>query len=147
MTRARISRTLLDLVAADRRTRLGAAADLITDAAAFAAALRGEVAPTAKRLQPVERRRALTVVIEIWRDLGRDLALAAHGHDRGIHDLDQLEDLQAAADGLDPLALVRFLDRLDRLSVAIEGYASPELTLDVLLLTWPRAASSGRSVS
>ena len=37
-------------------------------------------------------------------------------------------------------------DRLDRLALAIEGYASPELTLDALLLTWPRP-SSDRSVA
>ena len=31
-------------------------------------------------------------------------------------------------------------------ALAIEGYASPELTLDALLLTWPRA-STGRRVA
>ena len=39
---------------------------------------------------------------------------------------------------LEPSDLRRFLDRLDRLMIAIEGYASPELTLDALLLSWPR---------
>jgi hypothetical protein len=142
LARARIGRTLLDLAHADRRTRLAAANDLITDAAAVDAALRGQVAPAARRLQPVERRRAIHLVIEVWRDLGRDLAVAAHGRGAGVRDLDQLEALRSIGVRSDTLALHRFLDRLDRLMVAVEGYASPELTLDVLLLTWPHVPES-----
>jgi DNA polymerase-3 subunit delta' len=147
LARARISSTLLDLMPADRRTRLGAAADLITDAAAVDAALRGEIAPTTKKLQPVERRRAVTLIIEVWRDLGRDLAVAAHGEGRGVRDLDQLEELLALGRRVDGTALRRFLDRLDRLALAIEGYASPELTLDALLLTWPRVSGGARNAA
>jgi len=144
LARARISRTLLDLVAADRRARLGAAADLITDAAAVDAAMRGEVPPSSKRLQPVERRRAIHLIIEVWRDLGRDLAVAALGEGESIRDLDQLDELLALSRQVEAGRLHRFLDRLDRLMLAIEGYASPELTLDVLLLTWPRARDTAR---
>ena len=147
LARARISRTLLELVPADRRARLGAAADLITDGAAVDAALRGEVAPVARKLQPVERRRAVTLVIDVWRDLGRDLAVAAQGDGRGVRDLDQLDELLDLGVRVEPSALRRFLDRLDRLALAIEGYASPELTLDALLLTWPRPAADGRNAA
>jgi DNA polymerase-3 subunit delta' len=147
LARARISRTLLDLVEADRRTRLAAAADLVTDAAGFDAALRGEMAPASRRLQPVERRRALQVIIEVWRDVGRDLAVAACVDGRAIRDLDQLEELTAVAGRIDAVFLRRFLDRLDRLSLAVEGYASPELTLDALLLSWPRPSRAGRSAA
>ena len=45
---------------------------------------------------------------------------------------------------MDATTLRRFLDRLDRLTLAIEGYASPELTLDTLLLTWPRPSAGTR---
>jgi DNA polymerase-3 subunit delta' len=147
LARARIGRTLLDLVTADRRSRLGAAADLVADAAAVDAAMRGEVAPSAKRLQPVERRRAVQLIIEVWRDVGRDLAVATHGRGQGIRDLDQLEELMALSGAVDPVALGRFLDRLDGLMVAIEGYASPELTLDTLLLTWPHTHTPERSAA
>ncbi len=149
IARARIGRTLLDLVTADRRTRLGAAADLITDAAAVDAAMRGEVAPSARRLQPLERRRAIGLIVEVWRELGRDLAVAAQGkgQGRGIRDLDQLEELLALSGRVDARSLRPFLDRLDRLMLAVEAYASPELTLDVLLLTWPRAMSQARSAA
>ena len=71
-------------------------------------------APTA-RLQPVERRRALATVIDVWRDLGRDLAIAAHGDGRGVRDRDLLTELRAVATRIDQGALRRFLDRLDRL--------------------------------
>ena len=147
LARARISRTLLDLLAADRRTRLTAAADLSSDGAALAAAVRGEVAPTAKRLQPVERRRAVTTVLEIWRDVGRDLAVAAHGGTSEIRDLDLLDELLAAAPRIDLAELRGFLDRVDGLGLAIEGYASPELILDSLLLDWPRPRVAAAAVA
>jgi len=147
IARARISRTLLELMPADRRTRLGVAADLITDGAVVDASLRGEVAPSGTKLQPVERRRAVTLVIDVWRDLGRDLAVAAQGGGRGVRDLDQLEELLDLGGRVDATTLRRFLDRLDRLTLAIEGYASPELTLDTLLLTWPRLAAAARSAA
>ena len=138
LARSRMARTLLDLVAADRRRRLTAAADLVADGAIVDAALRGEVAPSGARLQPVERRRAVTAVLETWRDIGRDLALAAHDGAAGVRDRDLLEELRSAATSVDAAALDRFLDGLDRLLLAIEGYAGPELTLDALLLAWPR---------
>jgi len=147
LARGRISRTLLESAVADRRRRLAAAPDLMADAAALDAAIRGEVAPSGGRLQPVDRRRAVLLIIEIWRDLGRDLAVAVHGGSRELRDLDQLEELRILARGLDADDLHRFLDRLDRLSVAIEGYASPELTLDTLLLTWPRPSSDTASAA
>lgn len=147
LARARISRTLLELVAADRRTRLGVAPELISDAAAVDAAMRGEVPSSARKLQPVERRRAIHLIIEVWRDLGRDLAVAAHGEGQGIRDVDQLEELRELSGRVDQVQLHRFLDRLDRLMLAIEGYASPELTLDALLLTWPRPRGANRSAA
>jgi DNA polymerase-3 subunit delta' len=144
LARSRISRTLLDLIEADRRTRLKAAGDLIKDAAGIDAAMRGQVPSASARLQPVERRRAIHRILEIWRDLGRDLAVAAQTGGRGVRDLDQLDELLALGPRVDQAALRRFLDRLDRLMVAIEGYASPELTLDALLLSWPRAGARDR---
>jgi DNA polymerase-3 subunit delta' len=138
--RARIGRTLLALSSADRRERLAAAAGLISDGSVVDAALRGTVVPSTSRLEPAERRRALLAVIEAWRDLGRDLAVAARGGAEAIRDLDQLEELLVTGPGLDRAALLHFLDRLDGLTVAIEGYANPELVLDALLLAWPRLA-------
>jgi len=71
-------------------------------------------------------------------DVGRDLAVVAGGGRREVRQLDMLEDLEAAAAaGVDPAALVAFLERLDALGAAIEEYANPELVLDALMLAWP----------
>ena len=135
-----MSRTLLDLLAADRRARLAAAAPLLVEAAGLDAALRGTIATAGAKLEPAERRRAALVVLEAWRDLGRDVAVAAHGAGRGMRDLDLLEEIREVGARVDAAALRRFLERLDGLVVAIEGYANPELALDTLLLAWPRVA-------
>jgi DNA polymerase III subunit delta' len=138
LARARIARVLLNLSSADRRTRLSAAGDLVADAVVLDAGMRGEVPSSGARLQPLERRRAVQLVIEVWRDLGRDLAVATLAGAGAVRDLDQLDELIETGARIDPVALHHFLDRLDRLMLAVEGYASPELVLDVLLLAWPR---------
>jgi hypothetical protein len=138
---------LLDLTSADRRARLDAAGDLITDGAAVAAALRGEVPRSSTRLQPFERRRAIHLLIEVWRGLGRDLALAVHVDGRAIRDRDLLDELRALGPRIDAVALRQFLERLDRLTIALERYASPELTLDAALLSWPRVHADGRQAA
>lgn len=144
LARSSISRTLLALLPADRRVRLASAADLLSAGLIVDAATRGEVAAPAARLQPVERRRALGALVDAWRDLGRDLAVAMRGDGRAVRDRELLPELLEAAAGTDPSALVRFLDRLDRLALAVEGYASPELVLDALLLAWPGPRRSSR---
>ena len=162
IVQARLSRQLLDLLAADRRTRLAAVAELVAAGATLDAASRatpaaegepsdGDAAPAARpraprrsatpassRPQPAERRRAALRVIAAWRDVGRDLAVVARGGRREVRQLDMLEDLEAAAAGVDAADLVTFLERLDALGAAIEEYANPELVLDALVLAWPR---------
>jgi hypothetical protein len=71
--------------------------------------------------------------------VGRELAVAAAGGRVELRRVDLLEDLEAAADGLDRVALAGFLERLDGLAAALEAYANPELLVDVLLLSWPRS--------
>jgi DNA polymerase III delta' subunit len=147
----RLARQLLDLLAADRRTRLGAVASLLADGAALDAALRGEPeepvpdeAPrsgaraTTRKPLPAERRRAAVRVVDAWRALGRDLAVAGYGGRAQVRRLDLLEELEGVARRIDRDALVAFLDRLDGLGAAIEAYANPELILDHLVLAWPR---------
>ena len=164
---ARLVRRLVDLAAADRRTRLGAASDLTRDGALLAAAAeRGmaraasgdgrvaqpndetpaesrEAAPAAPaRLPPAERRRAVARVIETWRSLARDLAVAAAGAPAAVTRSDLLDELVPLAAAMPPNDLVAFLARLDALSAALESYANPELLLDTLLLEWPRARTA-----
>jgi DNA polymerase III subunit delta' len=143
--RGRIARRLLDLASAGAHERLSAASDLMEEGARLDAAVRGEEPSTARKAPPAERRRAVLAVLDAWRDVGRDLAVVALTGGRGVRDVDLLEDLQAAAAGIDAAALGAFLDGLDGLAAAVESYAAPELVLDVLLLRWPRhSPATGR---
>jgi DNA polymerase III subunit delta' len=133
LVRARLARQLLDLIGADRRQRLAAASELI----ATGASMDADSGASGARMLPAQRRRAVVRVLDVWRRVGRDLALAASGERAAIHQMDLLEDLESASLGLDRGALIAFLDRADALSAAVESYASPELALDSLLLSWP----------
>jgi DNA polymerase-3 subunit delta' len=168
IVRDRLLRTLLDLSRASRHTRLGAVPALLADGAAIADAIErdpatdqengdingsesADAAPTAptnarsstsrarsRAPAPAERRRAALAVIDTWRQLARDLAVAARGGRAEIVQVDLLEEIVALGESLDEQALARFLQRVDELDAALEGYANPELVLDVLLLQWPR---------
>jgi DNA polymerase III subunit delta' len=93
--------------------------------------------PRDTRAPASERRRAATTLVAIWRDVARDLAVAGLGDERLIRDAGLLDELRAAA-GIPTGELAAFLERLDRSGELIEANASPELVLDVLVLSWPR---------
>jgi hypothetical protein len=139
LARGRISRTLLDLVGADRRRRLDSATELVADASLLDGALAGTVASAPAALQPSERRRAVLTLIGTWRDVARELAVVGAGGRREVRDHDLLDELRAVAEVVDLASVRPFLDRLERSAAAVEAYASPPLVLDVLLLAWPRA--------
>ena len=65
---------------------------------------------------------------ETWPSRRRDRRLCATGPAAGAARLCRTRRSPPA----------RFLDRLDRLGLAVDAYASPELVLDALLLAWPR---------
>jgi len=93
--------------------------------------------PRDTRAPASERRRAATTLVAIWRDVARDLAVAGLGDERLVGDAGLLDELRAAA-GIPTGELAAFLERLDRSGELIEANASPELVLDVLVLSWPR---------
>jgi DNA polymerase-3 subunit delta' len=93
--------------------------------------------PRETRAPASERRRAAATLINIWRDVARDLAVAGLGDERLVHDSALLDELRAAS-GVSTGELTAFLERLDRSGELIEANASPELVLDVLVLSWPR---------
>ncbi len=164
LAQARLSRTLLDLIDSDRRRRLSSQSELIADGATLAAAAAGtseDIESTdegasrprrgsrssaavgdrsaTRRPSPAERRSAVAQVVSVWRDVCRDLAVAARGGTREIRQPDLLDDLTRTGATVDPNAVVAFLTRLDAASRALDAYANPELALDALLLEWPRA--------
>ena len=158
----RLSRALLDLLGADRRRRLALQADLLNDGQLLVAGTAGEAdaSPAAetltagrgtsrapggsagRRQSPAERRAAVAQVIAVWREVARDLAVAAHGGRAELGRRDLFDELVAAGERVEPGEIGRFMARLDAIARAIDSYANPELCLDVLLLEWPTVAAS-----
>jgi DNA polymerase III delta' subunit len=92
----------------------------------------------AGKVTAAERRRALSLLLDIWRDVARDLACAQRGASGSIRDVALLEELVAAAREVPPGAAAAALARLVRAGELLEVNATPELVLDVLLVRWPR---------
>ena len=101
----------------------------------------GEEPAGGSKRAPAERRRAVLVIVGLWRDLAVDLAIIGLGGRQQVRDPGLLDDLVAAAGATSPARIGTFLGRLDRIAELVEGNAGPELALDVLLLAWPRAAA------
>jgi DNA polymerase-3 subunit delta' len=153
VAQARLTRLLIDLLAAPRHRRLRAAQELLEDGAVLAGATAPEVvadgaAGTARaargerRASPAERRAAAAQVISVWRDVARDLVVAAHGGRRELRQPELLDELSAAAQTVDAASVTRFLGRLESIGRALDAYANPELALDALLLAWPASRAA-----
>jgi DNA polymerase-3 subunit delta' len=131
--------------AAASATPAGAAGDDGTSAAADGEASPDEDdaggEPGTVRAPATERRRAAATLVEIWRDVARDLLLVALGEDRRLRDPALLDDLRAAA-AISPDELRAFIARQARTAELLEANVSPELAVDALLLAWPRPAAA-----
>lgn len=86
-----------------------------------------------------DRRRAVSALLDVWRDLARDLVLAERGARRTVRDTALLEELEAAARKLPAGAAPAFLARIAEADSLLKGNISPELLLDTLLVHWPRS--------
>ncbi len=84
------------------------------------------------------RRKAAEILVSVWTDVARDLALAGAGGARSVRDPDLLEELSAAAAELPDGAAAAALATTERAAMLLAANASPELVLDVLALDWPR---------
>ncbi len=89
------------------------------------------------KVTPQERRAALGLLIETWRDVARDIALVGRGAPRSARDPGLLEEYEAAARALEPSAAAAFVARTVRAQELLTGNVTPELILDTLLLRWP----------
>ncbi len=86
-----------------------------------------------------ERRRAIAVLLDLWRDVARDLECVSRAATASVRDVALLDDLEASAAWLAPGAAADALARLVRAGELLDVNATPELLLDVLLVRWPRA--------
>ena len=158
--RAEISRTLLDLAGRGRAARLAGVRDLLARSGDLVRSRDGSAGRPRKaagrdpeaasgdgpdgdtgtvRTPAAERRRAALVLVAIWRDLVRDLALVERGELRAVRETDLLEELEVAA-GRRGTGGGAFLARLAHAGELLEGNVGPELALDVLALAWGLAA-------
>jgi DNA polymerase-3 subunit delta' len=106
-------------------------------------------APAAIRLAPQERRRAALLLIDVWREVARDLALVELGEARRVRDIGLLDDLEATANRIRSLPRSpgrSFLGRLNRAAELVAGNVGPELAIDVLVLGWRSAGAGDRPV-
>ncbi len=153
LARSRMGRTLLSLLDADRRRRLAVQRELLDDGALLAAAVSSSADAasgaesdaddvSAGRATPAQRRAAAAQVISVWRDVARDLALAARDGGRELQLRELVDEVSAAGRRVDVRAMSRFLRRLDGLGRAVDAYANPDLVIDSLLLEWPAARTA-----
>jgi DNA polymerase-3 subunit delta' len=93
---------------------------------------------TPSKVSAKDRRRATAQLLEVWRDLARDLVLVERGARTTVRDPVLLEELEATARDLPPGAAAAFLARIAEADGLVAGNVTPELLLDVLLVHWPR---------
>jgi DNA polymerase III delta' subunit len=102
-----------------------------------------EPAESGRRAPAAERRRAAVQLIEIWQEVARDLAVVRLGQPGQVRDVALLDELAAAAEGLDEAAAPRFLVRLARAGELLDVNVGPELLVDDLVIAWrPRGAAA-----
>jgi DNA polymerase-3 subunit delta' len=119
-----------------QRTARGRAAAQVPDEEPEAA-VDDDEAETPAKATAKDRRRATAQLLEVWRDLARDLVLAGRGARRSLRDPELLEELDAAALALPPRAAAEFLARIAEAESLVKGNVTPELLVDVLLVQWP----------
>ncbi len=98
---------------------------------------------TAPKTPATDRRRGVEMIVGLWADVARDLALIETGGARSVRDTVMLEELGVVAGTIGPGAAVAFLRRTARAAELLASNVSPELVLDALVLAWPagRAAA------
>jgi hypothetical protein len=104
------------------------------------AAVDDGVAPA--KTPAAERRRAVELLLGLWAEVARDLALVGAGGARSVRDTVLLEELTAIAATIAPGSAATFLARTARAAELLAGNVSPELVLDSLVLAWPRRAAA-----
>ena len=113
------------------------------DAAAEASEDPTDEAPAAVvRTPATERRRGVEILLGLWSEIARDLALVEAGGLRSVRDTVLLEELVAISTAIPGGSAVAFLERAARAAELLDSNVSPELILDSLVLGWPRRAAA-----
>ncbi len=148
MTLARALDPVSTGAAADTAKRRGRSRTVAEEPAPSSAGVAADAAeePAAAdagaKVSAAERRRALALLLDLWREVARDLACAQRAAPASIRDVALLEEVEGAARRLRPGAAGEALARLVRAGELLEVNATPELVLDVLLLRWPHTETA-----
>jgi DNA polymerase III subunit delta' len=94
------------------------------------------------RTPATERRRGVEILLGLWADVARDLALVEAGGARSVRDTVLLEELVTVASAIPAGSAVAFLERVARAAELLDSNVSPELILDSVVLGWPRRAAA-----
>ena len=101
----------------------------------------GEDAAT-PRLAAADRRSAAATLLEVWASIGRDISVTQAGGASQLRELDLVDELRAVAPAVSATALGSFLVRIGEITNQLDDNVNPELALDVLALSWPRAEAA-----
>ncbi|MEA2620485.1 MAG: hypothetical protein QOC97_1258, partial [Chloroflexota bacterium] len=102
----------------------------------------GEALAAPVRTPATERRRGIEILLGLWADVARDLALVEAGGARSVRDTVLLEELAAVSSAIQPGSPVAFLERVARAAELLDSNVSPELILDSVVLAWPHRAAA-----
>ena len=94
------------------------------------------------RTPATERRRGVEILLGLWADVARDLALVGAGGARSVRDTVLLEELVAVSSAIPAGSAVACLERIARAAELLDSNVSPELLLDSVVLAWPRRAAA-----
>jgi DNA polymerase-3 subunit delta' len=94
------------------------------------------------RIPAVERRRGVEILLGLWADVARDLALVGCGGARSVHDTVLLDELTTISAAIPPESAAAFLVHASRSAELLAGNVSPELVLDALVLAWPSRSAA-----
>jgi DNA polymerase III subunit delta' len=98
----------------------------------------------APKLAASDRRSAAATLLEVWASIGRDLSVAQAGGAPQLRELDLVDELRSVAPSVPTATLASFLRRVGEIATQLDDNLNPELALDVLALSWPRAESAAQ---
>lgn len=144
-------RELLGLIASGSAERFDSVSHLLDTAArAGAAPAVEEVEPVddeAPRLAGAAQRGAALKVIDAWRDLARDLLMAAAGRPQLVSSATDREQIESVGRSVDRGDLIAFLTLAGQITDGLRENAAPRLALQRAMLAWPRTGAAARAAT
>ncbi|HEY8179561.1 MAG TPA: hypothetical protein VIH33_04100 [Candidatus Limnocylindria bacterium] len=143
-------RELLGLISSGPAERFDSVRHLLDTAARLASPLVEEVEPAeddAPRRAGAAQRAAAGLVVIAWRDLARDLLMAAVGRPELVAAVADGEQIERAGRSVDRGQLIDFVVLAGRITEGLRENAAPRLALETAMLAWPRTAAAAHAAS